>query len=180
MCFKKVKEIKYFFSIRVFFTDTDNSQDSRGREATIFYSILLHPPAHKHWDIYLQLRMWDDYHIFLIAQHLYLPDCYSMRFTTLSNYHWSDWLMMQCLFVYLMKTGGIKLASTITLVLQANQLTKCASHPWVTLLLVTPKSPYHTQLFKTVGMQKELETILSWEDDVHQIYAKADHCLTRT
>ena len=26
----------------------------------------------------------------------------TMRFTTLSNYHLSDWLMMQCLFVYLM------------------------------------------------------------------------------
>ena len=27
------------------------------------------------------------------------------------------------------KTGGLELASTITLVLQANRLTKCASHP---------------------------------------------------
>ena len=27
------------------------------------------------------------------------------------------------------ETGGIELASTITLVLQANRLTKCASHP---------------------------------------------------
>ena len=27
------------------------------------------------------------------------------------------------------KTGGFELASTITLVLQVNQLTKCASHP---------------------------------------------------
>ena len=25
------------------------------------------PPAHEHWDIYLQLCMWDDYHVFLIA-----------------------------------------------------------------------------------------------------------------
>ena len=49
---------------------------------------------------------------------------------------------MQCLFVYLMisckvfvtiylirETGGFELASTINLVLQANRLTKCASHP---------------------------------------------------
>ena len=35
------------------------------------------------------------------SQRLCLPDCYSMRFTTLSNYHLNDWLMMQCLFVYL-------------------------------------------------------------------------------
>ena len=49
------------------FTDTDNSQDSRGREGTIFYSTLPLPSVHKHSDIYLQLCTWDDYHIFLIA-----------------------------------------------------------------------------------------------------------------
>ena len=37
-----------FFSIRVFFTDTDDSQDSREREGTIFYSTLPLPPAHEH------------------------------------------------------------------------------------------------------------------------------------
>ena len=37
-----------FFSIRVFFTDTDDSQDSRGREGAIFYSTLPLPPAHEH------------------------------------------------------------------------------------------------------------------------------------
>ena len=37
-----------FFSIRVFFTDTDDSQDSRGREGTIFYSTLPLPPSHEH------------------------------------------------------------------------------------------------------------------------------------
>ena len=36
------------------------------------------------------------------SQRLCLPDCYTVRFTTLWNYHLSDWLMMQCLFVYLM------------------------------------------------------------------------------
>ena len=45
----------FCFSIRVFFTDTDDSQHSRGREGTIFYSSLPLPPAHEHWDIYLQL-----------------------------------------------------------------------------------------------------------------------------
>ena len=38
---------KNFFSIRVFFTDTDNSQDSRERERNIFYSTLPLPTAHK-------------------------------------------------------------------------------------------------------------------------------------
>ena len=45
------------------FTDTDDSQDSRGREGTI----LPLPPAHVHSDIYLQLCMPDDYHIYLIT-----------------------------------------------------------------------------------------------------------------
>ena len=38
----------YFSSIRVFFTYTDDSQDSRGREGTIFYSNLPLPPAYEH------------------------------------------------------------------------------------------------------------------------------------
>ena len=38
-------------------TDTDDSQDSRGREGTIVYFTLPLPPAHEHSDIYLQLCM---------------------------------------------------------------------------------------------------------------------------
>ena len=37
----------YIFSIRVFFTDTYDSQDSRKREGAI-YSTLPLPPAHEH------------------------------------------------------------------------------------------------------------------------------------
>ena len=49
---------------------THRTQDSTGRERkkrTIFYSIPPLPTAHEHWDIHLQLCMWDDYHIFWIA-----------------------------------------------------------------------------------------------------------------
>ena len=61
-------KFKYFFFLSGLpFTDTDSIQDSRGREETIFYSTLPLPPAHKHSDIYLELCMWVDYHIFLIA-----------------------------------------------------------------------------------------------------------------
>ena len=42
-----------------------NSGEMRG--PTTFYSTLPLPPAHEHSDIYLQLCIWDDYHIFLIA-----------------------------------------------------------------------------------------------------------------
>ena len=63
--------IYYFFLSAFSFTDTDDSQDSRGREGIIFYSTLPLPPAHKHSDIYLQLCTWDDYHIFLFLSHFY-------------------------------------------------------------------------------------------------------------
>ena len=63
--------IYIYIYIKVFFTDTDYSQDSRGMEGPIFYSTLPLPPAHKHWDIYLQLCMWDDYHVFLISMFVF-------------------------------------------------------------------------------------------------------------
>ena len=60
-------KIFFFFLSGFCFTDTDDSQDSRGREGIIFYSTLPLPLAHEQSDIYLQLCMWYDYHIFLIA-----------------------------------------------------------------------------------------------------------------
>ena len=57
----------FFFLSRFSLTDTGNSQSSRGREGTIVFSTLPLPLAHKHSDIYLQLCMWDGYHVYLIA-----------------------------------------------------------------------------------------------------------------
>ena len=79
----------FFFVLSGFsFTGTYDSQDSRGREVTIFYSTLPIPPAHEHWDIYLQLCMWDDYHIFLIAPLVFtrplLDEIYRLIDVTLS------------------------------------------------------------------------------------------------
>ena len=89
-----------FFYIRVFFTDTDNSHDSRGREGAIFYSTLPLPPVHEHWDIFLQLCMWDDYHVFLIATlvftRLLLDEVYHYRITI-----WViDWWCNVCFFTW--------------------------------------------------------------------------------
>ena len=91
----------FFFLSGFSITDTDDSQDSRGMEGTFFYSTLPLPPAHEHSDIYLQLCMWDDYHVFLIA---------TLVFTRLlldEMYHLielpSDWLMLHwvfCLFAW--------------------------------------------------------------------------------
>ena len=79
---------------------------------------------------------------------MYLSDCYSMRFTTLSNYYlinwWRNfyfcffacWINFRFCYSYITwETGGLELASTIILLLQASHLTMCASHP--------PKIEYH-------------------------------------
>ena len=117
-------------------TDTDDWQDSRGRDRTIFYSILPLPPAHKHWDIYFKFCMWDDHHVFLTAKLVFT------RLLLNEIYHLIklpfDWLTDDAMFVCLLdelilgfcyrdftwETGRFELASTITLVLQANRLTK--------------------------------------------------------
>ena len=59
-----INHVKKFFFLSGFsFTDTDDSQDNREREESIFYSTLPLPPTHEYSDVYLQLCMWDDYHI---------------------------------------------------------------------------------------------------------------------
>ena len=134
------KKTCFFFFIRVFFTDTHDSRDSRGREGNIFYSTLPHPPAHEHYDIYLQLSIWDDYHVFLIATlvfaRLLLDEIYHLIELPF------EWLIDDAMFVCLLdelilafcysnltlETGGFELTSTITLVLQASRLVNCATH----------------------------------------------------
>ena len=67
-----ISEITHFFFFFFYLgflsrTLTTHRTAREGRGETIFYSTLPLPPAHEHSDIYLQLCMWDDYHIFLIA-----------------------------------------------------------------------------------------------------------------
>ena len=86
-------QLSQFMGILFFFTDTDDSQDSRAREGTIFYFILPVPLAHEYPDIHLKLCIWDDYHIFLIPPLIF----------TLSNYHFIDrWCEVTffCLFTW--------------------------------------------------------------------------------
>ena len=90
----------FFFLSGFSFTDTDNSEGSRGREGTIFYSTLPLSPAHEHSDIYLQLCTWDDYYIFLIAKlvftRLLLDEIYHLIELLF------DWLMMMLICVCLL------------------------------------------------------------------------------
>ena len=57
-------EIYIYILSEFSFTDTDDSQGSRGKERTIFYSTIPLPPAYYHSDIYFATLHWDDYHIF--------------------------------------------------------------------------------------------------------------------
>ena len=111
-------------------------QQGKGRGPS--YSTLPLPPALEHSDI-LQLCMWDDYHIFLIAilvfTRLLLDDIYHLIELLLDwwcNFGFclfACWINFRFCYSYMTwETGGLELASTIILVLQANQLTKCASH----------------------------------------------------
>ena len=109
--------------------DTDNSQDSGGREGTFFYSTLPLPPDHEHSDIYLQLCMWDNYHIFLITplvftillldETIWLIDDVGLVFVCLRD----DLILAFLLQQFETGTRGLELESTITLVLQGNRLT---------------------------------------------------------
>ena len=75
-------------------------QQGKGGWGTFFYSTLPLPPAHKHWDICLELCMWDDYHVFLIATlvftRLLLDEIYHL--TKLPF----DWLIDDAKFVCLL------------------------------------------------------------------------------
>ena len=85
------------------FTDTDDSQDSTGREGTIFYSTLPLPRDHEHSEIYLQLCTWNDFHIFLFALLVFtrlLPD--EIYHLIKLPFDWLiDWLIDDAMLIFL-------------------------------------------------------------------------------
>ena len=109
-CFKhKVKKIQnsantLFFLSGFSFTDTDNSEDSWGREGDhlLFHSTTsTRSRTLRHLFATLHVRWLS--RIFNRNACVYQTACYSMRYTTLLNCHLIDWLMMQCLFVHLIE-----------------------------------------------------------------------------
>ena len=129
-----------FFSIRIFFTDTDDSQDSRGREGIIF---LFHSTTSTHSRTLRHL--FATLYVRWLSRIFNRNACFYQTATRwdLPPYRITIWVIdwwcnFVCLFDELilgfcysdltLKTGGFELASTITLVLQANWLTKCACH----------------------------------------------------
>ena len=129
-----------FFLSGFSFTDTDDSHDNRGREGTIFYSILPLPPAQKHSDIYFAtLRVRWISHVFNRTACIYQA---GTRWD-LPPYRIIIWLIDDAIMIFVcllvdliqgfcyshltLETGGLELASTVIFVLKANRLTKCAS-----------------------------------------------------
>ena len=111
----------YFFPLEFSFTDTDDSQGSRGREGTIFIP-LYHFYLLSNIDRF-RLYLWDDYRIFLIAwlviTRLPLTEIYHL--TKLPFYWLMMWLLDESIlaFCYISlttETSELKLASTMTLV----------------------------------------------------------------
>ena len=81
-----------FFFYQGFLSRTLTTHRTAGEGRRPSYSTLPLPPTHENSDIYLQLYMWDDYHIFLIAPlvftRLLLDEIYHLIELLF------DWLMM--------------------------------------------------------------------------------------
>ena len=135
---------KFSYVVQNYVTNlnTGDSQDGREREGTIFYSTLSLPPAHEHSEIYLQLRMWDDYRMFLIASLVFTRQLLDGIYHVIQLPF--EWLMKNCYFFTCLLNGLIlgfccsnltqksresELTSNGTLVLLENWLTKSSSHP---------------------------------------------------
>ena len=127
-----------FFSIRVFFHGPWQfaGQQVKGGDHSLFHSTT--SPADEHSNIYLQLCTWDDYHIFLIATlvstRLLLDEIYQLIELLFDWWSIVDFRLFACWFdfrfcdsYFTWEIGGLEIAWTIILVLQANRLTKCAS-----------------------------------------------------
>ena len=78
-----------FFPLEFSFTDTEDSQDSKGREGPSFIPLYHFHPLTKSQTFICNFAC-EMIITYFQSHRLYLPDCYSMRFTTLSNYHLID------------------------------------------------------------------------------------------
>ena len=88
----------FFFSIRVFFQGHWWFTGQQGKRRDQLYSILPLSPDHEYSDIYLQLCIWDDYHVFLIASHvvtrLLLDEIYHHWELTIDSLLIKYWLIL--------------------------------------------------------------------------------------
>ena len=133
-------ELLFFFFIRVFFTDTDDSQDSKGGEDHLLFLSTTSTRSRTLRYLFATLHVRWLSHIFNRNACVYQTATWWDLPPYRINIWVIDWWCNICLFTWCidikfllqrltLETGGFELASSITLVLQKNQLTKCASHP---------------------------------------------------
>ena len=134
-CFTSFFWSLFFFSITVFFTDTDDSQDSREREGD---HLLFHATT--------STRSRTLRHLFATLHVRWLSRIFNRNacvYQTATRWVFPpypcEWLINDAMFVCLLdelilgicysdltlETGGFELASTITLLFQENKLTWC-------------------------------------------------------
>ena len=97
------EKLNQFFFYQAFLSRTLTTHRTAGEgRGPFFYSTLPLPPAHKHSGTYLQLCMWDDYHMFLIAPLVFTRLLRGEIYQLIELLF--DWLMMWCwlLFVWLL------------------------------------------------------------------------------
>ena len=107
----------------------------------MLYSFLLLPPAYEHSAIYLQLCMWDDYHLFLIASFVTIRLLLDEFYHLIELLFWltdDAMLVSVCLldsrfllqyFVIWSKWIWTPIDYHYNPLLEANWLSKCTSHP---------------------------------------------------
>ena len=119
------------FTIKVTFHGHWWLTGQQGKEGTIFYSTLPLSTAHEHSDIYFELCMWHNYHIFSIA--LLTATRWDLPPYPITIWLINDvMLIFPCLLDDLIlgfsysnfprETGGLEFESSITHELQANRL----------------------------------------------------------
>ena len=134
--YKEISFVIFFFLSGFSFTDTDNSQDSRGREGTILFHSTTSTHSRTSRNLFATLHVKWLSHIFNRNACIYQA---ATRWD-LPTYRITIWLIddviviFVCLLVELIlgfcysymtwETGGLELVSTIILALQANRLTK--------------------------------------------------------
>ena len=84
-----IRLIFFFFLTGFSFTETNDSHDSKGRQGASVI-LLYHFHAITNIEIFISNFACEMTITYIQLQHLRLPDCYSMRFTTLLNYHLVD------------------------------------------------------------------------------------------
>ena len=138
--FNRNRVLFLFFFIRVFFHGHGQLTGQRGREGTILFHSTTSTRSRTFRHLFANWHVRWLSHTFNRSTSIY-QIATRWDFTTLSNYYLIDWwcnfdfylfaCWIDCEFCYsymAWETSGLELASTIILVLQANRLTKCASH----------------------------------------------------